>query len=407
MSIDRVSQEYLALSFAIERLFPGFIDAYFGPPELKTKALAESEPDARDLVKRAADLTDAVAHSDYPEHRKAYLKAQIRAMSTIARKLTGESIGYVDEVGSCFDIEPAYTEESVFDEAIEELDRLLPGSGDVRERMIAWRKKYAVSNEIARRSIDLILDESRRRTEAFVRLPPDEAVEIVLVEDKPWSGYNWYLGDFRSRVDINTDLPIHIHELTDLITHEAYPGHHAEHALKERVLCSERGFGEHTVQLINTPECVISEGIATLAESVIFPGDEGARWQAETLYPAAGVSGDPGQEARVAKARVALRAVGGNAALRLHDRGESEDSVVSYLMRFGLKSEQEAKQSLRFIADPLWRPYIFTYHAGRDLLGRWLHSFPADEHLARFRSLLTDQITPSQIAEQITAAGSA
>jgi hypothetical protein len=29
--LDDLAREYLVLSFAIERLFPGFIDAYFGP----------------------------------------------------------------------------------------------------------------------------------------------------------------------------------------------------------------------------------------------------------------------------------------------------------------------------------------------------------------------------------------
>jgi hypothetical protein len=75
--------------------------------------------------------------------------------------------------------------------------------------------------------------------------------------------------------------------------------------------------------------------------------------------------------------------------------------VVDYLMRYGLRSEPEARQSFRFIADPLWRPYIFTYHVGRDLLGRWLDLAPAGARQARFARLLTEQIAPSQIAAQI------
>lgn len=402
--IDPISREYLSLSFAIERLFPGFIDAYFGPPEIKDAALAEPDATPQELFARATALTDQVAAGDYPESRKAFLQAQIRAMPTIARRLAGEPVDYLDEVRACFDIEPAYTPESVFEAAIAELDALLPGGGDVRERMIAWRAGYVIDTETARRLIDLIEAETRRRTEAFVQLPSNDGVEIAFVNDKPWSGYNWYLGGYRSRVDVNTDLPIHAHELTALIAHEGYPGHHTEHALKEQVLYRERGYGEHSIQLINTPECVISEGIATLAEGIVFPGDEGPRWQAETLYPAAGIAGDPEREARIAKARTALRAVGGNAALRLHAEGQPEEEVVAYLMRYGLRSEQEARQSLRFIADPLWRPYIFTYHVGRDLLGRWLDLAPAEERRDRFAALLTEQITPSQIAAQVSAA---
>lgn len=402
--IDPISHEYLALSFAIERLFPGFVDAYFGPPEIREAAQAGADPDPEELLARAIALGDDVAAGSYPDSRKVFLIAQIRTMATICRRLADQPLDYVDEVRACLDIEPAYTPESVFEAAISELNGLLPGEGDVRERMIAWRAGYVVGTEAAGKLIALIEAETRRRTEAFVQLPEGDGFEVAFVSDKPWSGYNWYLGNYRSRVDVNTDLPIHAHELTALIAHEGYPGHHTEHALKEQTLFRERGYGEHAIQLINTPECVVSEGIATLAESIVFPGDDGPRWQAEKLYPVAGIAGDPEREAKVAEARAVLRAVGGNAALRLHAEGRSEDEVVDYLMRYGLRSEPEARQSLRFIADPLWRPYIFTYHVGRDLLGRWLDLAPADQRRARFVTLLREQIVPSGIAAEIAAA---
>jgi hypothetical protein len=401
MPVDPIAAEYLSLSFAIDRLFPGFIDGYIGPAEMRDVELTRPEPEPLALVERSARLADLVAAGDIPDSRRAYLSAQIRAMLTASRKLAGETIDYIDEVTSCFDIAPHYVPESVFEEAIGELDDLLPGTGDVRERMIAWRARYEISTEIARASIDLIVSEARRRTERFVALPPEDEIEIVFVDDKPWSGYNWYLGQFRSRVDVNTDLPIHIHELTSLIAHEAYPGHHAEHAIKEQVLYSDRGYAEHSILLINAPECLISEGIATLAESIIFPGEEGLRWHADILYPAAGIEADAARDAKIKCARDALRAVGGNAALRLHAQGEPEEDVIAYLMRFALINEQEARQRLRFISDPLWRPYIFTYHVGRDLVGKWLNSFAEGERLARFGWLLTEQITPSRMADQI------
>ncbi|MDP9357730.1 MAG: hypothetical protein M3R02_21060, partial [Chloroflexota bacterium] len=72
--------------------------------------------------------------------------------------------------------------------------------------------------------------------------------------------YNWYLGQSRSRVEINTDLPIRANALTGLICHEAYPGHHTEWTLKEHHLYRGRGLGEFSIQLIHTPEAVIAEG---------------------------------------------------------------------------------------------------------------------------------------------------
>jgi hypothetical protein len=353
------------------------------------------------LLVRARELADAIVAADLIDSRRDFVAAQVGAMVTICRKLAGEPIDYVDEVRTLFDVEPAFTPEAAFDTAIAELDDLLPGEGDVRERMIAWRTGYVVDVETARQMVALILAETRRRTAAFVALPPGEEVEVAFVHDKPWSGYNWYLGDYRSRVEVNTDLPIHAHSLVALVAHEGYPGHHTEHALKEQILYRDHGYGEHAIQLINTPECVISEGIATLAETVVFPEGEGARWQAEHLYPLAAISGDPEREARIARAQATLRAVSGNAALLLHQEGRTDEEVLAYLMRYALRAENEARQSLRFISDPLWRAYTFTYHVGRDLLRRWLDLAPQPERQSRFLLLLIGQITPSRVQRWI------
>ena len=184
--------------------------------------------------------------------------------------------------------------------------------------------------------------------------------------------------------------------MTDLLAHEGYPGHHTEHALKER-LYTEQGLGEHALQLINTPECVISEGIDTLAEKMLFDPNELVRFRRERVYPAAGISGDTEREVAIGTALRILRSVPGNAALLLHEEGRDPQEVVAYLQRYGLVAEGEARQRLRFIADPLWRAYIFTYHVGYELISGWLDQVPDERH-GRFRTLLTEQVYPSQIA---------
>jgi hypothetical protein len=397
--LDALSRDYIGLAFGIDRLVPGYVDAYFGPAEIKETAVTGDAPRPADLLARARDLVTKIERGSYVASRKRYLAAQVRAMVTTCRRLAGEDLEYRDEVRGCFDIEPERTPEATFNEAIAALDELLPGDGDVHRRMIAWRSGYEIAPETARDIIALIAAETRHRTAAFVDLPPGEQIEFQFVQHQPWSGYNWYFGGFRSRVDINTDNPIRAHELPGLVAHEAYPGHHAEHALKEAHLFRARGFGEHAIQLINTPECVISEGIATLAESVIFTPEELAAWLAEAVYPAAGVHGDPERDAAIFRGQQALRAVNANAALLLHQEGASEEDVVAYLMRFGLRPEPEARRSLSFLTDPLWRPYIFTYHAGRDLLGQWLDLAPDGKRQERFKTLLIEQIAPSQVRE--------
>jgi hypothetical protein len=389
--------EYLRIAFHLDRHFPGFIDAYFGDPEVKARALDEPPKSPAVLAGDAADLRDQLPSTDFPESRRTYLHKQLVAMETIAHKLAGEVIPYVEEVIACFDIVPERVPDAVFDESIAALDELLSGSGSVAERMASWRAGYVIDEARARKAIDLILEETRCRTVQFIDLPDDESIEIAFVRDKPWRGYNWYLGNRRSRVEINLDIPQYANALVDLVAHEAYPGHHTEHCAKGEALYRERGYDEMSIQLINTPECVIHEGIATLAESIIFPGDEAIHWKNEVLYPAIGVTGNPELEMLIQRHSANLRAAGGNAALLRHVDGAETGEIVAYISKYSLRSEEEARHRLQFIDDPLWRPYIFTYHVGHDLLGAWLDQAPAEDRLPMFRQLLTEQVTPAAI----------
>src|SRR5215212_7992872 len=252
--LDGFGREYARLSFGIERHVPGFIDAYLGPDDLRTALDPGPAPMPGSLVTAARELLARIPSLDATESRKEYLTKQVEAMLATARRVAGEELPYREEVRLLFDIEPVATPAGVYDAAIADLETLLPGDGPIAERLIAWRQSYAIPPETARRLVDFILPELRARTQEFVDLPEGESIEIRMVQDQPWSGYNWYLGNGRSRVDLNIDLPIYAYRLTDLLAHEGYPGHHTEHALKER-LYTEQGLGEHALQLINTPEC--------------------------------------------------------------------------------------------------------------------------------------------------------
>ena len=74
--------------------------------------------------------------------------------------------------------------------------------------------------------------EYRARAAHLFGLPGDGTCGRLLVRDQPWGAYNWYDGGLRSRVDINTDLPIRAADLVHTVAHETFPGHHLEHAWK-------------------------------------------------------------------------------------------------------------------------------------------------------------------------------
>ncbi len=206
-TLDAFGTEYLRIAFGIERHFPGFIDAYVGPAELKAEGEMELQPALADLHRRVRALHEQLPDQGYSATRQEYLDKQIIAIDMVLRKLQGESVPYREEVAACFDIEIAMEPEATFEVAIAELEEIVPGRGPLFERMNAWRDQYIIDNATARSGFELLLDETRKRTLAIVELPAGEAIELSFVVDKPWSGYNWYLGNAKSLVEINVDLP--------------------------------------------------------------------------------------------------------------------------------------------------------------------------------------------------------
>jgi hypothetical protein len=184
--------------------------------------------------------------------------------------------------------------------------------------------------------------------------------------------------------------------LVDLLAHEGYPGHHTEHVLKEQGLFEGASLIEASVLLINAPECVVSEGIATTAAEIIFGAEELERWQRAELYPRAGVADDlPVAEAlRLREAQKALFAVNGNAAWLLHVDAWPVAEVMDYVMRFSSRTHTEAERSIRFLTEPLSRSYTYTYEVGRDLVRAAL---ARGDRLAVFRRLLTELLTPDDL----------
>ena len=91
--------------------------------------------------------------------------------------------------------------------------------------------------------------------------------------------------------------------LARTIAHETYPGHHLEHAWKEADLVRAAGRLESSVLLINTPECLISEGLAELGYRFVVPPADESDLLVE-LYRVAGLAfADDAGAARDAAAR--------------------------------------------------------------------------------------------------------
>ena len=263
------------------------------------------------------------------------------------------------------------------------------------ERVQAHRKADEIPPERLAECVEAFSSALRDLVRAKYPLPETEKVTYEVVGDKPWSGFNYYLGDYQSRVAINSDLRQHMANLPHLIAHESYPGHHTEHCRKEAGLVGD-GQLEQQLFLVNTPQCLMAEGLADHALGAIVGPDWGV-W-AQEIYADLGLRFDGQRAQALSTASAKLLGVRQDAALLLHDRHADHDEVSAFIQRWSLATPERARQQLRFLSSPLWRAYISTYVEGYRLLAAWLDraSSPA-ERAELFRRLLDEPLTPGRL----------
>jgi hypothetical protein len=395
--------EYVRLGLRFDRLESGFVDAFTGDPRLRAEVADEPAPTPAGLRDQARALLRELDSADLPADRAEYLRGQLTGLECTARKMSGEPVGFVDEVAAYFQVDVTLGDPAEYAAAHAELEALLPGDGTLAERYAAHRRREECPPDRLEAAVHALSSALRDRVRGQYGLPEVETVTYEVVTDKPWSGFNYYEGDYRSRVAINADLPHRLSQLPHLVAHESYPGHHTEHCRKERGLVERADRAEHTVFLVNTPECLMAEGLADLGVQASI-GEGWGPWAAEILGDL-GLRFDGHLAERVGAAAAPLNRVRQDAAVLLHDRGADADDVMAYLQRWSLVSAERAAQQIRFLTHPLWRAYISTYVEGYDLLSRWLEARPAEQSVAdRFVRLLDEPLTPRAVSGELRAA---
>jgi hypothetical protein len=372
------AERYLELGLRLGRHVDGLVDAYYGPPELKEQVDAEELVPPEQLAADGAALLEEVPDG--------WLRDQVAGCTTYARVLAGENLSYSDEVEGCYGVRPERTPTSVYEEAHAALDELLPGEGSLYERRQEWRRRHLCAGQKAIGVLDDVLPVVRARTIELLDLPHGEQVTLDPVADEPWWAFNYYLGDLTSRVVLNTDVPTTGLDLLQLAAHEVYPGHHTEHAVKEQLLVRDAGRIEEAIQLVPTPQAILSEGIAETGEDVVL--DDASREEVYAIIRRHGLElVDPELSRRITRVFERLRTVGLDAALMIHEDGATLDDAAAYVERWNLVPPEEARHAVQFATDPTWRAYGITYSAGRDLCRAYVGDDPA-----RFRTLLTEHV---------------
>jgi len=367
-SMNTIAEQYVRLTLAVGEHDPDYVDAYYGPPEWRPEGQKQN---LDDLVKRAASLRQdlgriAVPGDETERLRLDYLKAQVNAMNARLRILKGERLSFDEESKALYDaVAPAHPE-SHFEEVLKDLESRFPGSGPLVERYDAWRRGFVIPREKLDGVFRTAIEACRQRTTAHLQLPPGESFTVEYVTNKSWSGYNWYQGEFRSLIQVNTDLPIYIDRAVDLACHEGYPGHHVYNVLLEKNLVRDRGWVEFTVYPLFSPQSLIAEGTANYGIEVAFPGQERIAFEEQTLFPAAGLDPSKAREYYAVQALVERLSYAGNEAARRYlNREIDAGAAAAWLQKYALMPRERAEQRVRFFDQ--YRSYVINYNLGKDM----------------------------------------
>jgi hypothetical protein len=400
--MNSIAESYVRLVLAMGVHDPNYVDAYYGPAEWRTAAEADGLPldsirtRMQGLQAQLAAITFDAADT-LSNLRHEYLSKQLRAMEARLDFLGGTKRSFDEESDLMYDAVAPKLDEKHFQEVLARLDSELPGRGPVPARFEAFRKRFAIPRDKLDTVFRTATAECRTRAARHLELPEGESFTIEYVTDKPWSGYNWYQGGFRSVIQVNTDLPVFIDRAVDLACHEGYPGHHAYNVLLEKHLVRDRGWVEFSVYPLFSPQSLIAEGSANYGISMAFPGEERAAYERQVLYPLAGL--DPGETERYSRIMELHDQLdyAGNEAARRYLNGEiNAAAAAAWLTRYALMEPARAKQRVRFF--DTYRSYVINYNLGEDLVRQYVEREGGDDAARRwaaFAGLLSSPRLPS------------
>jgi hypothetical protein len=400
------AEKYVRLVLSLGELDSDYVDAYYGPKEWREEVKAS--PKTLDQIAKEAQELDrslkAIPATKLPEleqRRLRFITRQLAALMARVEMLKGKKLSFDEESQALYDaVAPQHTEND-FRPVLDEINKLIPGKGDLSSRYSDFKKDFIIPKEKLDAVFRTAIQECRSRTAKHIKMPSDESFTVEYVKGKSWSAYNWYQGGYRSIIQLNTDLPVTIDRAIDLACHEGYPGHHVLNMLIEKNLVNDHGWREFSVYPLFSPLSLIAEGTANYGIQVAFPGDERMKYEKQVLFPLAGLNPDRAETFFKVQELVDQLSHAGNIAARKYLNGEiNADQAAVILQKYALMIPELAKRRVKFFDQ--YRSYSINYNLGQDLVRKYIESRGGTEdhpekRWSEFETLLSFPRLPSEL----------
>ncbi len=403
MSIADISDAYVRLTLEAGTHEAEYVDAYYGPAALQAAAKANPRSLAQ-LIAEARALTVAVdaalpsIKGEADRRRAVALRGMLIAADTRLQMLQGRTFAFNDEAEGQFATVPDLKPLAHYDAILANLEAMIPGEGPLAARVDAFNERYIIPKDRLQRVFDAAIAECKRRTAQFINLPAGETFVMEFVTGKTWSGYNYYKGNYKSLIQINTDLPIRISRAVDLGCHEGYPGHHVLNLMVEEQMARKKGWKEYEVNPLYSPTSVLSEGSANYGIDLAFPAAERLAFERDILYPIAGL--DPNSAKAFWKMQQMTEALSGarlTIAKMYLDGAVTRPQALELTQKYLLLSPARAEQSVKFTDH--YRSYVINYGWGKDLVRAYIERGNPDptERWRRMEKILSEPTVPADL----------
>ena len=406
-SIEVIVEEYVRLVLQVGQYDSAVVDAYFGPEEWKPNEQKEAIFPKETLVNSANDLLSkckTLLDSKSPNlniRRVEMLQKQLIALRTKVQMIGGKTYSFDEEAALLYDAEPPFYPLSYFDKLLDEMDQLLNGDAVLSSRYTKFMEQFIIPKNMLDSVFSVATAESRAITKQYLDLPTQENFVLEYLNDKVWSGYNYYQGDSQSLIQINTDFPIHIDRAIDLASHEGYPGHHIYMMLLDQNLVNTKGWMEYSVYPLFSPLSFISEGSANYGIDMVFPGEKRLAFERDVLFPIVGISKMKAEKFhKVQELKAKLKYAENEIARRYLNGIIGREEAVGMIETYLLFSPKKAIQRLNFIETN--RSYVINYNLGRDQVAKHMKLSGADPELPEkrwqiFKELLSNPYSSSTL----------
>lgn len=397
--LSKFGEDFLLLALRIDKHIDGYVDYYYGPERLRQIVDCEYLTAPNTLLNGSNDLLKRLEYQGFDKERIRYIEKLLIAMKTSIEITIGSPISFKDQMSRLYDVPIQPISESNLYDLKEELHNAYGRSKSLEERMKELRILRKVSKsdvfDLFKRALEVV---KNRTNELYTNLlPKNETIIIDLVgkeREIKWSYYNWYLGNFTSRIEVNPDYDIYWSSLLSAAAHEGYPGHHTEFVVKEKYLFRELSQFEHSIMFLNSPKIIISEGIANLAINLLYSYRDQAKISIRELCR-------KNRDVDLLENLTNQYSVRRKMDLFLYNLAYhalidewSDEQLVRYATDFEILSKENIDNRIKFLKNPVHVTTAFSYFIGSNLIIDKYSEFPS---IKNFFDLLTKPILPSDL----------